>query len=682
MEIVKWGVAVTGILILRKIAWGRITRRMQYGIWIVAMILFMLQPFVPVQSRWSIENVLSGRAIFQEQKEISAQAVSVPIKVSSEPGKNVMALEGKETVQDSTQTEMKAADGTVQQTEDLWQHRIRIYVYGFRWCGTLLLGLGLLWFNLRFYRYCLRERSLYKRDTETGLQIYLLKDLPSPFLFGNRIYVDEEMVQNEQRLHYMVLHEYCHYRHGDWLWVLLRNICMVLYFYNPFVWIAVRYMKQDCELACDEAVMRILKGEHQRKEYGYTLLALAKRQNHRALDFTVTTSMSGGAKRLKERIEMISNTKKTSGIVSFLILLIMLCLVGCTFTEGVGTAVNAHEVENDGNNQEEHTKQMIQTGFELETVESENENLTVQDESSSDIEDSVYNVMKWEDGFFYFSDMEGLKRFSEETSEVEQLADGNVKLGNFNKEFLYYIRYPGAGESASGIVRMNVRDLREEQVSGWLEEMWTCRNVFFYENKIYLELSDSCEAYEEDGNTFSKIPADQNMVYQVLEKCGYSQKDAAILPTGYTNVLFQYHKLICRDTSQNRICIYNADTGEMEKELIDVQSDVLLSDQGVIYKNPAENIYLLRWNEEQEDVLYESREHHAEAINYGTYDADHLYGFVEDGKQCTLIKISWEGGYERGKVFEGVEKAVQLGFSVNHGVAGYWQNGQIIFEKV
>ena len=214
MEIIKWGVVVTGILILRKIAWGRITRRMQYGIWIVAMILFMLQPFVPVQSRWSIENVLSGRAIFREQKEISAQAVSVPIKVSSEPGKNVMALEGKVTVRDSTQTEMKTTDGTAQQTEDLWQHRNRIYVYGFRWCGTLLLGLGLLWFNLRFYRYCLKERSLYKRDTETGLQIYLLKDLPSPFLFGNRIYVDEEMVQNEQRLHYMVLHEYCHYRRG------------------------------------------------------------------------------------------------------------------------------------------------------------------------------------------------------------------------------------------------------------------------------------------------------------------------------------------------------------------------------------------------------------------------------------------------------------------------------------
>ena len=37
MEIVKWGIVVTGILLLRKAAWGRISRRMQYGIWIVTV---------------------------------------------------------------------------------------------------------------------------------------------------------------------------------------------------------------------------------------------------------------------------------------------------------------------------------------------------------------------------------------------------------------------------------------------------------------------------------------------------------------------------------------------------------------------------------------------------------------------------------------------------------------------
>lgn len=102
----------------------------------------------------------------------------------------------------------------------------------------------------------------------------------------------------------------------------------------------------------------------------------------------------------------------------------------------------------------------------------------------------------------------------------------------------------------------------------------------------------------------------------------------------------------------------------------------------MVYKDLAENIYLQSWNGETAELLYEAGAHDQESVNYGTYDEEFLYGFVEEETQCTLIKLSWEGGYERGKTFTGVEKAVQLGFSVNHGVAGYWQNGQIIFEKV
>ena len=128
--------------------------------------------------------------------------------------------------------------------------------------------------------------------------------------------------------------------------------------------------------------------------------------------------------------------------------------------------------------------------------------------------------------------------------------------------------------------------------------------------------------------------------------------------------------------------MHDTDTGKRVKEITDVQSDVLLSNRGVVYKDLAENIYLQSWNGETAELLYEAGAHDQESVNYGTYDEEFLYGFVEEKTQCTLIKLSWEGGYERSKTFTGVEKAVQLGFSVNHGVAGYWQNGQIIFEKV
>lgn len=688
MEIVKWGVVVTGILLLRKAAWGRISRRMQYGIWIVAVLLFMVQPFIPVQSRFSIENLFSESIIFREQNGTSVNTDitgSAPIRVDSEAQETALMGQGREETQVSLQEEHTETDTTMQSTASFLYQWIPAYGSAIRWGASLLLGLGMLLSNLRFYRYCLRERTFYKRDLHTGLQIYLLKELPSPFLAGNRIYVDARMVQDEKKLSYMVLHEYCHYRNGDLLWVLLRNLCLVLYFYNPFVWVAVRYMKQDCELACDEAALQMLQEEAQRKEYGYTLLALAGRQNHKAMDFTITTSMSGGAKRLKERIGMISSQKKISGMVSVLVLLILLCLAGCTFTDRQTVSQSVSEIKSvPGDRQGDDMNEVISEASKSEdgNREKEDEKLKVQNGDGSDPVDSAYNVMKWAEGYFYFSDEEGLKRISEETAEVEKLAEGNVKLGNFDEDFLYYIRYPAEKESLTGLIRMSIENRQEEQLAAWSEEMWTCRNIYACEEEIYIELADSCEEYTQKGDHVEKVPEDQQMVYQILERCGYSKEDAAMLPAGYTNAMLQYHKLVCREPAQNRIFVYDTDTGNRVKEITDTQSDVLLSNRGVVYKDLAENIYLQSWNGETAELLYEAGAHDQESVNYGTCDEEFLYGFVEEEMQCTLIKISWEGGYERGKTFTGVEKAVQLGFSVNHGVAGYWQNGQVIFEKV
>ena len=650
MEIVKWGIVVTGILLLRKAAWGRISRRMQYGIWIVTVLLFMVQPFIPVQSSFSIENLFSESIIFREQNGTSMNTGITdiaPIKADSEAQDTALMGQDREEPQVPLQGERTETDTILQSTAPFLYQWIHTYGSAIRWGASLLLGLGMLLSNLRFYRYCRRERIFYKRDLHTGLQIYVLKELPSPFLAGNRIYVDARMVQDEKKLSYMILHEYCHYRNGDLLWVLLRNLCLVLYFYNPFVWVAVRYMKQDCELACDEAVLQMLHEEAQRKEYGYTLLALAGRQNHKAVDLTITTSMSSGAKRLKERIGMISRQKKISGMVSVLVLLILFCLAGCTFTDRKTVSQNVSEIKSVPDDRQGDSMNEVIPGVpnsEEENREKEDEKQKVQNKDGSDQVDSTYNVVKWADG--------------------------------------YYIRYPVEKESLTGLIRMSIKNRQEEQLAAWSEELWTCRNIYACEEKIYIELADSCEEYMQKGDHVEKVPEDQQTVYQILERCGYSKEDAAMLPAGYTNAIFQYHKLVCREPAQNRIFVYDTDTGNRVKEITDTQSDVLLSNRGVVYKDLAENIYLQSWNRETAELLYEAGAHDQESVNYGTYDEEFLYGFVEEETQCTLIKLSWEGGYERSKTFTGVEKAVQLGFSVNHGVAGYWQNGQVIFEKV
>ena len=156
MEIVKWGIVVTGILLLRKAAWGRISRRMQYGIWIVTVLLFMVQPFIPVQSSFSIENLFSESIIFREQNGTSMNTGITgiaPIKADSEAQNTALMGQDREETQVPLQGERTETDTIMQSTAPFLYQWIHTYGSAIRWGASLLLGLGMLLSNLRFYRY-------------------------------------------------------------------------------------------------------------------------------------------------------------------------------------------------------------------------------------------------------------------------------------------------------------------------------------------------------------------------------------------------------------------------------------------------------------------------------------------------------------------------------------------------
>lgn len=70
-------------------------------------------------------------------------------------------------------------------------------------------------YNIRFVDACRKMRIFYKKDRETGLRVYLLDGIASPFLLGRAVYLAPWMTGERIRLRYMILHEYCHYRQGD-----------------------------------------------------------------------------------------------------------------------------------------------------------------------------------------------------------------------------------------------------------------------------------------------------------------------------------------------------------------------------------------------------------------------------------------------------------------------------------
>jgi beta-lactamase regulating signal transducer with metallopeptidase domain len=60
----------------------------------------------------------------------------------------------------------------------------------------------------------------------------------------------------------VLLHQLAHVRRND-LWVgLIQNVATILYFYNPFIWLANRAIRRLRDQAADQAVLDSVSGEH------------------------------------------------------------------------------------------------------------------------------------------------------------------------------------------------------------------------------------------------------------------------------------------------------------------------------------------------------------------------------------------------------------------------------------
>ena len=93
------------------------------------------------------------------------------------------------------------------------------------------------------------RRNRRELDLDAPLKVYAAKNISSPCLFGlfrPAVYVNEKAAENEASLRFVIAHEYCHYRHGDMFWSLLRCILLSVYWFNPIVWAAAYLSKRDC----------------------------------------------------------------------------------------------------------------------------------------------------------------------------------------------------------------------------------------------------------------------------------------------------------------------------------------------------------------------------------------------------------------------------------------------------
>lgn len=183
-------------------------------------------------------------------------------------------------------------------------------------------------------------KCLNETNSKNTIPIYSTAFLKSPVLAGflhPRIYLPIHLISDFNAgtisatdIRYMLLHELQHYKHKDILIGYLINTVNVFYWFNPLIWYFLKRIRQERELACDSAVLQLLK-ETEYTSYGNTLINFA--ETIALTPFPLTMGISGNAKQLKGRILNIASFRKptfTQKIRGYLIcLFVSTVIIGC-----------------------------------------------------------------------------------------------------------------------------------------------------------------------------------------------------------------------------------------------------------------------------------------------------------------------------------------------------------------
>lgn len=126
----------------------------------------------------------------------------------------------------------------------------------------------------RLYHRCLEEMGIHR-----DIPVYSTAFLKSPIIVGLLkpcIYLPIHLISDytssrsansegvcitgypngcdESDMRYMLLHELQHYKHHDAFANYLMNLAVVVYWFYPLVWYALKEMRNDREVACDKSI--------------------------------------------------------------------------------------------------------------------------------------------------------------------------------------------------------------------------------------------------------------------------------------------------------------------------------------------------------------------------------------------------------------------------------------------
>lgn len=304
-EVLTVSALILAVLLVRAIFKNRVPKRMVYTLWLVVLVKLCLPG-----------TLVSLPVLPAEEAAAPVQRVELPAQPfpAQQPAQAV--TQPQTPVQQPVSPAQEAAEAPAKPLTAM-------QIFQIVWAGgSALLGLWLFGTWLVFMVQLHKSRRFLGRHGRT--RIYISSTVKSPCLAGlvPAVYLTEDVLQTAET-ELILRHELTHLRHLDFLWSLCRTAAVILYWWNPFIWLAAICSKRDAELACDEAVAAGLS-DAQRLVYARAILAQAPRK---------AAALSLAGPPVRERILFLTKKQRTSALCVILALLLIISAAGCSLTE-------------------------------------------------------------------------------------------------------------------------------------------------------------------------------------------------------------------------------------------------------------------------------------------------------------------------------------------------------------
>jgi beta-lactamase regulating signal transducer with metallopeptidase domain len=296
-------------LALRPFLRGRISARALYLVWI-AVAIRLLVPF-SVPATWSPFNLL--RLAHRDSPAVEIQAG---------------ALEPSQPDAESPQPARSAPTGSPEARPVFVSSLSPVQWAASAWAlGVAVLLVFRIQAHCRFARRLRHShpaagstRPEFTAETAAelgirGVRIAVTDSVGTPALYGFLrpvLLLPSGLLErlSQREIELIVAHELGHHQRHDLLAQALLQAARILHWFNPLVWIAVRAARHDCELACDEHVVRRLSPAEP-QDYGATLLkivGMAAQTSQAPLGLGIVETKQ----QITRRIQMIVANKPSS----------------------------------------------------------------------------------------------------------------------------------------------------------------------------------------------------------------------------------------------------------------------------------------------------------------------------------------------------------------------------------